>query len=63
MRNQGVLAEREDLGSGRSDVYEPDYLRCRRERRRARRAVDFLARLRNPWRDSNGREGALEAWG
>jgi hypothetical protein len=31
--------------------------RCEREVR------ELEARLRNPWRTSKGREGALEAWG
>jgi hypothetical protein len=63
MRNQGDVAERDDPESGRSEASEPEYLRCWRERQCARSALDLEARLRNPWRDSNGREGALEAWG
>jgi hypothetical protein len=31
--------------------------------RRERAVRELEARLRNPWRDSKGRDGALEAWG
>ena len=32
-------------------------------RRREREVRELEARLRNPWRQSKGRDGALEAWG
>jgi hypothetical protein len=42
---------------------ETGYAERLHDRALACQTREFEARVRNPWRESKGRDGALEAWG